>query len=349
MSGEQKAHQRSVWKFIPGFAVSAFFLWRTLRSIPFATLQATRIVLPAWLLVVVAGLLVGYSLRVVRWWLMMRQSGAPSLMVCGRVLLTSYAANNILPFRIGDFLRVFAYAGDLGASSSTILSTVVLERLLDAFMLVLFLVIALAGKGHVLPLVWHGNRVDMMTFAESILAACFIGLMLLLFGAGMLRRVLMALLDKLPLGSKGAKLKHWVELLFEAVLKLDVTMRLMLLLTTVTVWACEGMIFVAIAKAIGVASGARGPWLALSLSNLSYLIPSSPGAIGTFEYFARLGMTSQGAATGPAGIYALLVHVVVLFTITAAGGVAFLVHRSHRVPPIAGLGDELAALPTELP
>ena len=70
---------------------------------------------------------------------MMRPTGA-RFRVCARVLMTSLAANNILPFRIGDIMRVFTYAGDLGASPSVILSTVILEKLLDIFVLVLLFV-----------------------------------------------------------------------------------------------------------------------------------------------------------------------------------------------------------------
>jgi hypothetical protein len=61
-------------------------------------------------------------------------------LVCARVLITSLAANNILPLRIGDVMRIFTYAGDLGASPSIILSTVILEKLLDIFVLVLMFV-----------------------------------------------------------------------------------------------------------------------------------------------------------------------------------------------------------------
>src|SRR5207244_9302082 len=63
------------------------------------------------------------------WTRMMRSTGA-RFRVCARVLMTSLAANNILPLRIGDIMRVFTYAGNLGAAPSVILSTVILEKLL---------------------------------------------------------------------------------------------------------------------------------------------------------------------------------------------------------------------------
>ncbi len=60
-----------------------------------------------------------------------------------RVFLTSLAANNMLPLRIGDVMRIFTYAADLNATPSMILSTVILEKLLDMFSLVVLLVVTL--------------------------------------------------------------------------------------------------------------------------------------------------------------------------------------------------------------
>ena len=81
---------------------------------------------------------------------MMRPRHAPPshFLVCARVLMTSLAANNILPLRIGDIMRVFTYAGDLGASPSVILSTVILEKLLDIFVLVLMFVATMGSSRH---------------------------------------------------------------------------------------------------------------------------------------------------------------------------------------------------------
>ena len=120
----------------PGLLVSGFFLWYTFRGISLAQISSVRLVRPVWILGVLGFTCVSYTLRCVRWTQMMRPTGA-RFGVCARVLLTSLAANNILPLRIGDIMRVFTYAGDLGTSPSVILSTVILEKLLDIFVLVL--------------------------------------------------------------------------------------------------------------------------------------------------------------------------------------------------------------------
>ena len=109
--------RRNLVKTVPGLLVSAFFLWYTFRGISFEQIRALRFVYPSWILGVLAFTLASYTLRCVRWTRMMRPTGA-RFPVCARVLMTSLAANNILPFRIGDIMRVFTYAPDLGASPS---------------------------------------------------------------------------------------------------------------------------------------------------------------------------------------------------------------------------------------
>ena len=295
-------------------------------------------------------LLGSYTGRIYRWWFMLRRSGAASFGVCSRVLLTSFAANNVLPFRIGDFLRVFTYAGDLNASSSTILSTVILERLLDIFTLLAFLVALLLGTAHALPPVMvRGHELNVLHFAEPVLLLCALGLALLLFGAPLLQRFVEAVVRRMPSGARTEKLQRWALLLFDAVLKLSFAGRLLLLASSVAIWLCEGMIFVSLARMLDISVLQRGPWLAVALSNLGFLIPSSPGAIGVYENFCKLAMTSQGAAPGVAGIYGILVHVVVFFSVTVAGGVAFLAHRMARGPASRPLRADLADLPRQMP
>ncbi len=134
---------RSLLKTLPGLLVSAFFLWYTFKGISFSQIfgqpHGLSLVHPAWIFGVLAFTAASYTLRCVRWTRMLRSTGA-RFPVCARVLMTSLAANNILPFRIGDIMRVFTYSPDIGASPSVLLSTVILEKLLDIFILVLLFV-----------------------------------------------------------------------------------------------------------------------------------------------------------------------------------------------------------------
>src|SRR5271170_2799072 len=301
--------QRNLLKTIPGLLISAFFLWYTFRGISFDQILALRFEHPAWILGVLGFTLASYTLRCVRWSQMMPRgilSIRAHFLVCARVLMTSLAANNILPLRIGDIMRVFTYAGDLDASPSTILSTVILEKLLDIFVLVL------------------------------------------LVAARSLQAPIQRLFTRLPTNPKLVKIEHWITLALDATGRLGVTGSLLLLIQTVIIWTCEGMIFASAIFLLGMPVDRIAPWLAVSFANLSYLIPSSPGAIGPFELAVKTALVNHGASVAQAASFGLAIHAWMLVSVTGAGGIVFLTHRI-RIHNHKPLFVEIEQLPTELP
>jgi uncharacterized membrane protein YbhN (UPF0104 family) len=324
-------------KTLPGVLISGFFLWYTFKGISFAQIRALRVVHPVWIAGVLGFTAGSYTLRCVRWTRMMHPTGA-RFRVCARVLLTSLAANNILPLRIGDIMRVFTYAGDLGASPSVILSTVILEKLLDIFVLVL-LFVSFMGPG-VSP---HSRQL-----AETLLAVSSVGLLVLLVGARALETALRRMFARLPQSPKLAKVENWLLLAVGCIREIGVTGSLLLVVQSVVIWGCEGMIFVSAARAIGLVTDRIGPWQAVSVANLSYLIPSSPGAIGTFEWAVKTSLVSHGAQEATSALFGLALHAWLLISVTGAGGIVFLIHRAriHNHTPLLA---EIETLPGRLP
>ncbi len=335
------SRNRSLIRVVPGLLISAFFLWYTFRNISFSQIRALRVEHPLWWLGVLGFTVASYSLRCVRWARMMRSTGA-AFGECARVMMTSLAANNILPFRIGDIMRVFTYAGDLGASPSAILSTVILEKLLDIFVLVL-LFVAFMGRG-----VNPHSRIA----AESLLAISTIGLLTMLLGARTLAPLLRRLFANIPqnpkLTPKLHKIEHWILLALDCVRQIGVAGSLLLLVQSAIIWTCEGMIFVSGAHLIGLMVDRIGPWQAVSVANLSYLIPSSPGAIGTFEWAVKTSLVGHGAAEAQAALFGLALHAWLLLSVTGAGGLIFLIHRV-RIHNHTPLLQEIETLPSEMP
>src|ERR1700735_436042 len=192
------SNSRNLLKTIPGLLISAFFLWYTFRGIPFSQFRSLRLVHPIWIFGILGFTLTGYTLRCLRWAQMVRPTGA-RFNVCARVLMTSLAANNILPLRIGDIMRIFTYADDLGTSPSIILSTVILEKLLDIFVLVLMFV---ATVGNI-------ATPHLRLIANISLAVSAIGLLILLVAARSLQSPVQRLFARLPAGPLLKKIEHW--------------------------------------------------------------------------------------------------------------------------------------------
>ena len=298
---------------------------------------AVRLLHPVWLLGVVGFTFASYSLRCVRWTRMMLPTGA-KFSVCARVLMTSLAANNILPLRIGDIMRVFTYAPDLRASPSVILSTVILEKLLDIFVLVLLFVSTMGS----------GVSPHFRALAEISLGISGAGLLAFIFGARLLERPLANLFARLPKSGLKVKIEHWVMLAIECIRQIGIVGSVQLLLYSAVIWFCEGMIFVSAVQLLGLVTDRIGPWQAVSATNLSYLIPSSPGAIGTFEMAAKASLVSHGAAESAAATFGLVLHAWMLLSVTGAGGILFLVHRI-KIQNHKPLLEEIETLPAELP
>lgn len=93
-------------------------------------------------------LLVFYWLKARRWAVLLSPIGRFSPGECFRSILIGFSFNNLLPARIGEFVRIFVFARRHRLSNTAVLSTVALERILDS---VAIFAIFLVG----LPLVPH--------------------------------------------------------------------------------------------------------------------------------------------------------------------------------------------------
>jgi hypothetical protein len=333
-------------KTLPGLLVSAFFLWWTFRGFKLATLESIRLVAPLWIVGLVAGTCASYWLRSYRWWRMMRSAGS-KLSTCFRVLITSLAANNILPLRIGDVMRIFTYAPDLNASPSVILSTVILEKLLDIFTLVLLLVVTVhTGKG--LP---PKTRV----LVKTLLVISGVGLIVMVAGARALVRPIKAVFAKLPRSlAKLAKIEHWLLLALDAIAQIGIVGMVWLFCLSLVIWLSEGLLYLSAMRMIGLttALGAPPDWGAplqtVALANFAYLVPSAPGGIGPFEWACQNALRLHDVVPSSAGLFGLLIHVWLWVTITGVGGAMFFAHRLHqaRRKPLL---EEIETLPAKLP
>jgi uncharacterized membrane protein YbhN (UPF0104 family) len=334
-------NSRNLLKTIPGLLISAFFLWYTFHNIPLNEFRSLRLAHPAWILGLLAFTAASYTLRCVRWSQMMPRNGRSlraHFAVCARVLMTSLAANNILPLRIGDIMRIFTYSDDLGTAPSVILSTVILEKLLDIFVLVLLFVSTVGSIA----------TPRLRLIANISLAVSAIGLLILLVAARSLQAPVERLFTRLPASPLLKKIEHWITLALDATGRLGVVGSLLLLVQSVVIWTCEGMIFLSAIHLLGLSVDRIAAWLAVSFANLSYLIPSSPGAIGPFELAVKTSLVNHGASMSQAAVFGLAIHVWMLLSVTGAGGIIFLIHRIriHNHKPLL---EEIEDLPARLP
>ena len=88
-----------------------------------------------------------FLFRGARWRLLLRNvqakdSAVPGVLYCSQLVLLGWFANSVAWFRLGDAYRAYLYRDEQDASFSRTIGTLLAERMLDAFLVVLLLLTA---------------------------------------------------------------------------------------------------------------------------------------------------------------------------------------------------------------
>ena len=326
-----------------GLVASAGFVWLLVREVDLDALGGAFAGLSvSTVLLALTFLAAGWAVRIVRWWWMLRAL-EPTLPLgaCAGPFLAGMAVNNVAPFRAGDAVRVLGFRRQLRAPAMAVAGTLVIERVLDVAVLTGVFFLGLLG----LPDgVFPRGFVVAMTWLAGCGAAAVLVLPLLVPALGRIR-------ERLP-GRRRIKGRRWAQAVSRHGAHLAEGLRLahsrprMLVLIglSAAAWACEGAVFATVAAAVRAGAEPMGPWFSLAAGTLATAIPSAPGHIGTFDWFAAQGLEAYGASAEVAIAFALTVHAVLWVSSTAAG-LFFLLACGIRpqrvrggVPPVPGRG-----------
>jgi uncharacterized protein (TIRG00374 family) len=222
-------------------------------------------------------------------------------------------------------LRAFAFNGRLGVSSGVVVATLFVERLLD-----LLMVLVLLGVALIVFELDVNNFAGISSFALILIG---VGILLVLLLPKLFYPIALLLgrLVKRLAPKFGQKLLNEINNSFqtlEHLAKGDTMVRLVI--WSLAAWLSEGCLFWFSALALSSIAIPVASWLALPVGTLSTLIPSSPGYIGTFDYFTVLAMSALGNNLVSATAYALLVHVLIWFPPTIIGGLYLVIHPTKN-------------------
>ena len=330
----------SYTRLLIGLAVTAGFLWFLAKGLNLDGLTRSLAGLsPSWLIAAVALLAVGYAFRITRWWWMLRtlEPGFP-FRACVWPFLTSFAVNNVMPFRAGDALRVLGFRRELQTPPARLLGTLFIERLLDCIVLVGIFAMGVAG----LPAGAFPEGFTRVTlWAAGTGSAAVLSLLLLAPWLGPVCRRLAENRFVAALCRSETVARHGRHFAGAFGLLTSVPTLLTLVGLSIVAWACEGAVFAAVAASFPLEAAPAGPWLALAAGTLATLLPSSPGYVGTFDYFAARGVAAYGASPESAAAFAVTVHAVLWFPLTASG-LVYLALKGARLPSLRSDPDPSA-------
>lgn len=320
-----------------GIVIAAFFVWLILKNIDLKELAASfRQAKLAYIGAAVVVFFIGYACRIQRWRLMLTQENTNlAWSQCAGPFFASVAANNVLPFRAGDILRGFGFNKQLGVSASTTVTTLFVERLLDLLMVVSFLGIALAYFGM--------DSSKLVGFGGSALLMAGVGLLVLLVFPAIFKPFAFALslsIRKL-FPAFGAKLHAEFIKVFTALEHTSKGATISKLIAwSFVAWAAEGVVFWLVALSIPTVTQALAAWIALPVGTLATVIPSTPGFVGTFDYFTKMAMESLGNSPSSSLAFAFMVHAVLWLPPTIVGGLYLLVNPVKQPTNERKISDE---------
>jgi glycosyltransferase 2 family protein len=311
---------RRRWKFLVGVAISVVFLWYNLRGLHLqAVWHYIQVANFWWVLPAVAVYFGAVWARTWRWHYLLRPLKSVPLGRLFPVVCIGYFGNNVYPARAGEVIRAFVLRRNEGISVSASLATIVVERVFDGLVMLLFVFFALpfVGFEHV-PAIY---RVTVVVASVAFFVALIVFLWMAL-DPQRFSRVYHFFSDRLVPARFREPLDGFVERFMSGlsflrngrdVLMVFVTSLVIWLLETVKYWLImQGFMFAVSVSFVGL-------MLMNGVVNLTTTLPSAPGYIGTFEVGAKV-LTALGVDASMALGYTLVLHAALWLPITLLGG-----------------------------
>lgn len=318
-----RSHFRALLALLLAAVLLGLFLRNTdLRQVG-REMAAARLDLVALSLAVTA---LTYVLRALRWQYLLAPVGRVRLSTALRTTIIGFAATALLPARAGELLRPWLLARREGLSATAAFATIVLERLLDTvtvlLLFALFLLVFDPGLSAV-----DGVTLSRMKIGGAVMAAACGGLLVgLFFLAGhpaMLDRFSETLGRVLPARIAGTA-GRLLRLFAGGMATVRQPRRLAVaLLLSLPLWLSIAFGIWLVTRAFHIDMPLPGAFLIVALLVVGVAVPT-PGAVGGFHYFYRLGATAFYAAPNDRAVGAAIVLHAVSFVPVAIAGLLLL-------------------------
>lgn len=296
-----------------GIVLGGVFLWFATRGLHSADVAAALRQLDRnWLIAGVVIYLVSIGLRCLRWGVLLRATDSVKWRHAAEALVTGFAANFVLPGRVGELFRADYACRVFNMSRFTSLGTIVVERVCDGILLVCALWVGF---------VWaFFTRVPA---AETSWMLAVAGAASVLFGAALAFILLARRIDLRRFGVMEGIATRWDWLVrgISSVLQGNATT---VVLCSIGVLALDALTLASIARGFGVSFSPPEALTLLGLASLSTLVPTAPGYMGTYQLvFAHVfQIFDHQQAIGI--IAATAVQIFCFGTVTILGGVILL-------------------------
>ncbi len=314
-----------------GILLGGVFLWLAIRNVKPQDVETALATMDRWWLMAgVAVYLSAIGLRCLRWGFLLRATGSVKWRHASEALVTGFAANYVLPGRIGEIFRADYARRVFNMSRFTSLGTIVVERVCDGVVLVCALWIGFAWVFYTryapagTPWILWVGAVSSVVFGAAVV---FIA---------MSRRI-----DLRRLGVRESIATRWDRLVrgITSVLQGNATT---VILCSIGIWALEAVALGSVARSFGISLSLAETLMLLGLASLSTLVPTAPGYVGTYQLVFGHVFQMFGYPETIGIIAATAIQIFCFGTVTVIGGLVLLsrsgitMWRAHKWAPPGG-------------
>jgi uncharacterized protein (TIRG00374 family) len=306
---------RKRWQLWLGLAVSAFFLFYVLRGLELDQVwEETRKAHYWWLVPGVMVYFLGVVARTWRWHYMLRPLKVVSLRRLFPVVVIGYMGNNIYPARAGELLRAYVLRRNEGVSISASLATVIVERIFDGVVMLLFVFISL-------PLTPMPDWLRQVVIASSLLFFGALGVFFVVAASPTRSQALYNwLIDRLLPQALRPSVRGLADRFMTGLSSLrSIKDVLMIFFTSLVIWLAETVKYWFVMHAFPFSVPFWVLMLMNGVVNLATTLPSSPGYVGTFDAPGIEILKGFGVPGPIAASYTLVLHGALWLPITLLG------------------------------
>lgn len=303
-----------------GLAISALFLYLVLPGLHLAEVgQALRTANYWWILPGIGVYFVGLWVRSWRWHYTLRHFRVIPIARLYPLVCIGYFGNNIYPFRAGEVLRSYVLRQKEGIPISSSLATVIIERVFDGLVMLLFVFLALPFAPALPP--FYRNAVIGLTSLLLIATALFVWMaahprQMATFYQWSANHLLPAAIRP--------RIDDFYERFMAGLHSLSQASDVgMIFATSVVIWLLETIKYWFVMHAFEFEVSFLVLMLMNGLVNLATSLPSAPGYIGTFDTPGIEVLKQFGVPANVAAGYTFTLHAALWVPVTVVGAYYF--------------------------
>ncbi|MSR36058.1 MAG: flippase-like domain-containing protein [Gemmatimonadetes bacterium] len=310
------------WKALLGLGITAFLLWYIFREVDFAEVWThVRQAHVGLLLAAVAVATAGFLIRSWRWKVLLAPV-RPNTSLRNRYAAVNigFMANNLLPARVGEFARAYALSKLEPVPLSAALGTLVVERVLDALVMIGILVVTMTSPSFPSSAVITAGPLGKALNAIVVLV---IVLVLMLTVLVVLPRQVVRFAEKVSAALPGGRTRSVVGALESFLGSLSVLRSPRLLfaavLWSIAFWLWHGLSFWLAMLAFDIHAGPVAAYFTEAVVGFGVAIPAAPGFFGTFHASASWALSVFGVPDASSLAFAFGYHMGGFIPVTLIG------------------------------